>query len=504
MKTLIGLLCIAAAYGLEVGTQKVNFLPTLPSAFSGVQEATKVTLDANWRWLHEKNSYSNCFTGDWVGAYCPDPITCSSNCALEGVEAAEYAATYGISVAGNALTLKYVTNGQYGVNVGARTYLVDAAGQNYRIFKLMNRQFSFTVDVSRLPCGLNGALYFVEMAADGGKSALNKPGAPYGTGYGDAQCPTDIKYINGFANINKTGACSNEMDIWEANSMATAYTPHVCSVSGVLACTDPKTCGTGPNRYAGVCDQDGADYNSYRAGDLTFYGPGTNYKINTLLPFTVFTQFITSNGQDTGDLIAIRRYYSQGGKNIEGFTMTDSTIATQKAKFSENNYFGTLGGLKAMGKSLSRGLTLVMSLWDDISVQMLWLDSTYPTGSSLPGALRGPCSAATSDVNYLRSTYPNSQVIYSDIQLSAISGSAPPTPSPAPPTPSPVPSTCSGAYSQCGGTNWNGPKCCSVAWKCAAMGDCYSQCIPDPTAKIFKCTGCVQGSKWQCDQCEPM
>ena len=32
------------------------------------------------------------------------------------------------------------------------------------------REFTFDVDVSQLPCGLNGALYFVEMDEDGGKS----------------------------------------------------------------------------------------------------------------------------------------------------------------------------------------------------------------------------------------------------------------------------------------------------------------------------------------------
>ena len=49
--------------------------------------------------------------------------------------------------------------------------------------------------MSQLPCGLNGALYFVEMQADGGLSEYpgNKAGAAYGTGYCDAQCPHDIK-----------------------------------------------------------------------------------------------------------------------------------------------------------------------------------------------------------------------------------------------------------------------------------------------------------------------
>ena len=36
------------------------------------------------------------------------------------------------------------------------------------MFKLKNKEFTFDVDVSELPCGLNGALYFVEMEADGG------------------------------------------------------------------------------------------------------------------------------------------------------------------------------------------------------------------------------------------------------------------------------------------------------------------------------------------------
>jgi cellulose 1,4-beta-cellobiosidase len=50
---------------------------------------------------------------------------------------------------------------------------------------------------SQLPCGLNGALYFVAMDSDGGmaKFPTNKAGAKYGTGYCDAQCPQDIKFI---------------------------------------------------------------------------------------------------------------------------------------------------------------------------------------------------------------------------------------------------------------------------------------------------------------------
>ena len=68
------------------------------------------------------------------------------------------------------------------------------------MFYLPNKEFTFDVDVSKLPCGLNGALYFVEMEESGGSYPTNTAGASYGTGYCDAQCPHDMKWINGEAN----------------------------------------------------------------------------------------------------------------------------------------------------------------------------------------------------------------------------------------------------------------------------------------------------------------
>lgn len=68
------------------------------------------------------------------------------------------------------------------------------------------------------------------MDEDGGKSkySSNKAGAKYGTGYCDAQCPRDLKFINGEANVDgwkassndenagvgNYGSCCSEMDIW--------------------------------------------------------------------------------------------------------------------------------------------------------------------------------------------------------------------------------------------------------------------------------------------------
>ena len=47
----------------------------------------------------------------------------------------------------------------------------------YKMFKLKNREFTYTVDDSGLGCGLNGALYLVAMDEDGGKSKHGHAGA---------------------------------------------------------------------------------------------------------------------------------------------------------------------------------------------------------------------------------------------------------------------------------------------------------------------------------------
>jgi hypothetical protein len=90
--------------------------------------------------------------------------------------------------ASDALQLDFVTNGPYGDNFGSRTYLMRDEN-TYEMFHLKNREFTFDVDVSALPCGVNGALYFVQMDADGGMSRFpsNEAGAKHGTGYCDAQ-----------------------------------------------------------------------------------------------------------------------------------------------------------------------------------------------------------------------------------------------------------------------------------------------------------------------------
>lgn len=205
-KSMLSFVLLATAVaGQQVGTltpenhPKLSWQKCTGTGSSAVCTAQpgSVVLDSNWRWTHTTSGSTNCYDGStWNTSLCPNGVTCAQNCAIDG---ADYSGTYGITTSGNALTLRYVTKGPYSTNVGSRVYLMDNSDSKYELFKPNNKEFTFDVDVSNLPCGLNGALYFSEMAADGGLSKYpgNKAGAKYGTGYCDAQCPHDIKFING-------------------------------------------------------------------------------------------------------------------------------------------------------------------------------------------------------------------------------------------------------------------------------------------------------------------
>ncbi|KAJ9142186.1 Glucanase [Pleurostoma richardsiae] len=437
-----------AALGQQVGTNTAEKHPSMPiqscTSSGCTQEQTSVVLDANWRWTHVTDGYTNCYTGNsWNATACPDGKTCAQSCAVDG---ADYAATYGVTTpSAGALKLGFVTKNQDGANVGSRLYLM-ASDTKYRMFNLLNKEFTFDVDVSSLPCGLNGAVYFSQMDEDGGLSKFptNKAGAKYGTGYCDSQCPQDIKFINGEANVEgwggsdsdansgsgKFGSCCAEMDIWEANLDAAAYTPHPCKVDGQTRCESEADCGAGDSRYDGLCDKDGCDFNSYRMGVTDFYG--TSMTVDTSKPFTIVTQFLTDDGTDAGALKQINRFYVQGGKVVPNSAaavagvdpvnhISEAYCAQQKTAFGDQDHFAAVGGLAAMGKALQK-MVLVLSIWDDHAVSMNWLDSHFPTDAdpSKPGVARGRCDPAAGDPKTVEAAHPDASVVYSNIKIGSI------------------------------------------------------------------------------------
>lgn len=187
-----------------------------------------------------------------------------------------------------------------------------------------------------------------------------------------------------------SGACCNEMDIWEANSLATAVTPHTCSKPGSFACSGAE-CG----RTEAVCDKSGtclgdlaagkfhevrANNNNYISGcgnnpfglgARDFYGPGLT--VDTSRRFTVITQFRTAGNTANSSLSEIRRMYIQDGKlidnamvtNISGRSVQMPGTVTQEFCTARNaSSYLQLGGMEGMGRSLARGMVLIFSLWN--------------------------------------------------------------------------------------------------------------------------------------------
>ncbi len=519
-----------------------------------------VRVRSTGRWIHENGEPTNCYEGNmWDSSICPDVATCGANCALEGADE-EYKDTYGVDAQGDSLDLQFVTSGPYSKNVGSRTYLMDDENKcakspfakdilgcprsaslipriehshscrtvsslspcpfplpiaylprsphpkspfsfrSYYMFKLKNKEFSFDVDVSNLPCGLNGALYFVQMDQDGGKSKYsgNMAGAKYGTGYCDAQCPHDLKFIDGEPNMlnwhpsatdpnagtGKYGSCCVEMDIWEANSISSAYTAHSCAANKQTRC-EGIDCGDNPDhRFDGLCDKNGCDFQTYRLGNTTFYGPGSSFELDTTKPMSVVTQFLTADGTDTGKLTEIRRFYKQGSKQIDtpsiivGRKAYDS-LSTDYCKAEKNlmddgTNFLEKGGFDSMDDAAEKGMVLVMSIWDDHDVNMLWLDSVYPpTGG--PGSQRGTCSNTSGVPSVVEKEHPDAHVTFSNIRFGPI-GSTSATAIKRAATPLVESATRAAApWAQC--TAASG---CRTGWECTqhATDASFKQCTP--------------------------
>lgn len=154
---------------------------------------TAIVIDALRHPIHVAHTNTSC--GDRNTALnvaaCPDKETCAKNCIIEGIQ--DYS-TQAVFTDGEKLRLDmFNPSGQY---MSPRVYLLDEDKQKYEMLQLNGNELSFDVDMSKLPCGMNSALYLSEMEAEGGRSKLNAAGASFGTGYCDAQC--NIKpFING-------------------------------------------------------------------------------------------------------------------------------------------------------------------------------------------------------------------------------------------------------------------------------------------------------------------
>jgi hypothetical protein len=271
-------------------------------------------------------------------------------------------------------------------NIGSRLYLLDETGTKYQMFYLVNKEITFDVDLSELPCGMNAAFYTSEMAADGAA-----PGAQYGAGYCDANY------------VGKDERGCAEFDIMEANTRSIVYTTHPCSLLKQHV------------KNTVQCMSDGCGFNAYRYGGRSFWGPGATYKVDSSRKMTIVTQFLTKDKTDKGDLVEIRRLYVQGGKVIPNAKVTVynsgefDSISDQFCKTAGHQIDG-YHAMAFLGNSFKNGHALIFSLWDSFDA-MTWLDAgEYGPCPGSP-AERGPA---------IEAAHPNLKVYWSGIKYGDI------------------------------------------------------------------------------------
>lgn len=448
--SFLTLLATAALLTIQVYADSAESQPRL-----NYEECTKtagcktieasVTVDVHWRkFVSNQDPEISCLEdGHWNPTLCPNPDECLKNCgAGEISNYEESTGVYNPDQSGSSVTMKFVVSEDkktHKKNIGSRLYHLGQDGR-YVLYKLKGREMSFDVDLSRLTCGMNGALYLSEMSLDGG--ANNQPsmntkygGSYFGTGYCDAQCPTDSAFNGGEINLNppadgapRKGNCCPEMDILESNALAQAFTPHPCSRTGQSTCMGDQ-CPEGPKGFCAGCD-----FNPYRLGSTDFYGPGKT--VDSSLPFKIVTQFITDS---SGDLSEIRRIYVQNGQIIENAhpaypelkpynSITEDFCSASTELFGGEDRFRKKGGLQQLGKSLDDGMVLVLSLWDDMSpTDMLWLDGIFPPDAdpTKPGVVRGPCTPAEGNATLIENKYPNAFVQFGNIRVGELDSTYP-------------------------------------------------------------------------------
>lgn len=447
---------------LLAGSQTHEALP--PLAFKNcvsvagrpgcVDEPLRVTLDSQYRWVHEakEGSYTNCFVGtDFNKAVCPNASACAQQCAIDGVSLQQYTEKYGVGFIERGVELRFGTPVEGGgMNFGSRVLVTTPDGQ-YKVFRLKNREFTFDVDLSSTPCGLNAAVYFVGMDPSGDAGADQAgAGSKYGLGYCDAQCPRNLKWLGGEANMDwdvvaqqgRRGNCCPEFDILEANRNASAFTLHPCETLGPERCVG-DACGS-------TCDGIGCQFHAYSLGAHDYFGPKLD--VDTTQPMTVVTQFITNDGSDHGDLSEIKRFYLQNGKvilnpdavvpdfpDMQGRSIKEGMCASQHGaqlaaglNMDQRHYAPKMGEyMKKMGEAMDHGMSLVLSLWDSPSDNMAWLDS--PTGfgqaperhSSNKLHMKGPCFGEPLNV---RKDHAGATVRYSNFRFGELGTTCPTCP----------------------------------------------------------------------------
>ncbi|KAG8731069.1 hypothetical protein FRC10_002061 [Ceratobasidium sp. 414] len=247
------------------------------------------------------------------------------------------------------------------------------------MFKVKNQEFTFDVDVSNLPCGLNEACTSgtCRRMADCQRILVTKLVRSMGLGTATLGPEGYQANVLGWtlssndvnSGTSQYGTCCNEMDVWEADSIDTAYT----------------------------LVHPGCDFNSFRMGNQTFFGEGMTVDSSQNVSSSPHHHWYAL--RDPPPRCPEQQSHPEPLDKHRGNAPYDSITEAFCSPEDRFRRYQHKGGLAQMSKAFDQGMVLVMSVWDDHAANMLWLDSDYPmtaSGSS-PGVHRGSC-ATTSGV----------------------------------------------------------------------------------------------------------
>lgn len=254
---------------------------------------------------------------------------------IAGLEGSMLLAGGGGATEGGRLTLKH--------NSGFTLFSKfddDWEPENMMQLKALGKKLSFSVDLSRVGCACNVALYLI---AAPGRDLNGKPfRGPPNSGQPPYYCDGNMV----------GGQWCPEVDIMEANNHAFAATPHKCDA--------PE------HGHYSSCDRDGCSQNTRDTPDA--YGPGEEYTIDTTRPFHVQTEFPEIDGTLVGMVTTLQ----QDGRHV----VLDHSACNRT-------------DLATLSDVMANGMSLRITYWGDSAETMAWMDA--------PPCGRQACNASAGD-----------------------------------------------------------------------------------------------------------
>merc|ERR550532_258864 len=243
----------------------------------------------------------------------------------------------GAEVAGDQLTLKH----NAGLSV---TSSCNKAWnpQGFKALRLLGKSFSFTVDLSKVGCACNVALYLTSTPARDDRGNYKTGSCSYSPYYCDAN--------------QVCGSFCPEVDIMEANNRAFQATPHKCDL--------PSEAG-----YYCSCDRNGCSQNTRDLG-TNVYGPGPNFRIDTRFPFDVHTSFHGSSVVGADERVQSASFTG----------MTTILHQGDREVILDHASCGTY--LSELAAPMAQGMALRITYWGNTPGNMSWLDQP-PCGNEV-------------------------------------------------------------------------------------------------------------------------